>query len=280
LAELIVASQPWPDIRREMMKENIFGAFMAAQLRCIEDPVLAQQDGVLVSLYKILNTIHNNNRIRTAVVRLAPALFKLMDYEHGHTSSHAIKCLSLLPDSNRTWVNIMEQLIDALHLILHQVYVGFDEDKVFLDVGVLQEGEAPSVLRSTWQLTNVDEQYRRVSPAAAQRRIERLVALLVGMLSHSYGFGVSVPINQLMDVVDHLLVLDGSVLVRCRRSLALFSLACAEHMTDHELVSLACRNPSRWCKDWSPLRLLISLASFISKGMRCCERSSPRCVPP
>lgn len=194
------------------MKEAIFGTFTSSLFRLLESGITAKTPAVGVILTALHYTLRHipHNKIRSQQPRLVRALVAVADADKEKRSA-ALECLALIPESNASWNQILEPTIEAIHYILHHVYEGFESDRLFDAFGQVDETE-PSVIADTLQIFAASTRHRRVVLPVVLERLDWLVTVIQLLLGHGPAAIVSVPVEALMDLIEHFLLLDGSVL--------------------------------------------------------------------
>lgn len=215
-AQLIVKASGWDQMRREVLKDPVYGVFMNNLVKNLEEcPVSASQD-LLKALFIVLR---GNLKSRIPVDRLLRILLTTMDrcqHVTGQLSvkiyQDALRCVPLVIDSGSTWAALLEHIAVAIHHILGSLYAGFDDEisiiRHLLPKLAPAEGDAkkPFIIE-VWAL---EDGSTKCNVPEALHRITVLSHLLQYLMAAPINYTVDVPVFDLLTVVRHLILLDGT----------------------------------------------------------------------
>ena len=215
LAQLIVRASSWDQMRREVLKDGVYGVFMNGVVKCLEERPIASNQEVLKALYTVLKA---NLKSRVPTDRLLRILFSIMGSSQTvpgklglQLYQDAAKCVPLVIDSGSTWAALLEHVVVAIHHILENLYHGFTQEQA------LMRSLLPKVLNSEGEdkklfiieLWGLDSN-ARVDVTVTMHRVTVLCHMIQFLLSSPLNFTVDVPILELLVVVRHLILLDGT----------------------------------------------------------------------
>lgn len=214
-AHLIVKACGWDQMRREVLKDPVYGVFMNNLVKNLEEcPIQASQD-FLKALFVVLR---GNLKSRIPVDRLLRILLSAMDRSQKAPGKlglkiyqDALRCVPLVIDSGSTWAALLEHVIVAIHHILGQLYAGFDDEISIIrhllpKLAPAGEGESKKpFLVELWALDSA-----KFDVAEALHRTTALSHLLQFLMAAPLNFTVDVPVFDLLVAVRHLILLDGT----------------------------------------------------------------------
>jgi hypothetical protein len=195
------------------MKDNIFGTFVASLIKLLEENFKTKTavavPEILQSLVSTLQQIQHN-KLRSQQARLIRILVVALDKD-ASCRHLALEAMSLLPENNSTWNQILAPTIEAMHFVLHHLYEGFEVDAAFKNCGAIDESE-PSVISETLQLFISDVRTKRADVVLCLTRLRWMASIVEKLLRSGPAAIVAIPVESLLDLVEHLLLLDGSVI--------------------------------------------------------------------
>lgn len=214
-AQLIVKSSGWDQMRREVLKDAVYGVFMNNLVKSLEEaPVHATQD-LLKALFIVLR---GNLKSRIPVERLLRILLGAMDRTQQVRGKAGLKiyqdaarCVPLIIDSGSTWAALLEQVSVAMHHILGRLYEGYDDEvstvrHLLPKVSLGDAGAQKPLIIELWSLDSES----RIDVTVALHRVTVLSHMLQFLMAAPLNFSVDVPVLDLLVVVRHLLLLDGT----------------------------------------------------------------------
>ena len=214
-AQLIVKAAGWDQMRREVLKDAVYGVFMNNLVRNLEEsPVHASQD-LLKALFIVLR---GNLKSRIPIDRLLRILLTVMDRSQqvpGKLSlklyQDALRCVPLIIDSGSTWAALLEHIAVAIHNILGRLYSGFDDEIAIVrhllpKLAPTEEESKKPFIVELWNLNSTT----KFDIAESLHRVTVLSHLLQYLMAAPLNFTVDVPVFDLLVVVRHLILLDGT----------------------------------------------------------------------
>jgi len=214
-AELIVRASTWDQMRREVLKDAVYGVFMNGVVKSLEERPIESNQEVLRALFVVLNA---NLKSRIPTDRLLRILLSIMSSSQKvpgklglQLYQDAAKCVPLVIDSGSTWAALLEHVIVAIHHILENLYHGFDDEKSLIRTLLPKvmdadgDGKKPFIIE-LWNLHSDS----RVDITTTMHRVTILCHMIQFLLSSPLNFTVDVPVLELLVVVRHLIVLDGT----------------------------------------------------------------------
>jgi len=215
-AELIVRACSWDQMRRDVLKDGVYGVFMNGLVKSLEERSAANSQDLLKALYVVLK---GNLKSRIPVDRLLRILLSIMASSQQVAGKlgiqlyqDAARCVPMIVDSGSTWAAVLEHVIVALHHVLeHTLYHGFDDEKslirTMLPKVVQEEGELKKpLIIELWNL-GIDS---KVDVTVSMHRVTILCHMIQFLLASPLNYTVDVPILELLVVVRHLVLLDGT----------------------------------------------------------------------
>lgn len=195
------------------MKDNVFGTFVSSLLKLLEDnfrskAAVAVPEILQALIYTLRNIQHN--KIRSQQARLVRILVTAVDCDPS-CAPLALEALALLPENHASWTQIVDPTIEAMHYILHHLYEGFEIDSSFKSLGSIDES-SPSIIADTLQLFVAETRHKRADINLSLRRLSWMTEMLDALLKVGPSAVVAVPVEAMLDLAEHLLLLDGSVI--------------------------------------------------------------------
>jgi hypothetical protein len=213
-ANLIVKASTWDQTRRDVLKDAVYGSFMNSLVRSLEErPIGASQD-VMKALYIVLKA---NLKSRIPLERLLQVLLTILDKAQTMPGKlglqiyqDAARCIPLLMDSGSTWGALVEHIVVTTHYILEKLYVGFDDElsliRNLLPKTLEDQGVNKGLFFVAWKMKESSNEDLSVS----LHRVTILTHLLQLLMSAPLNYSVDVPVFELLIIVRHLMLLDGT----------------------------------------------------------------------
>jgi hypothetical protein len=177
----------WPDLKRDMLI-NYFPNFLQYLLRCLDMQTSSTKSALTVVSWSLEMVPQS---LRTHHPKIKEICEKLMDCPDPDIRMESCVCLTLLPNTELMWTELMDKLLREIQTYLNYAFYGIESTETENDI-------------------SIDE---KPTPTLLIEKIKSRVDCLELLLSNNYEFTSNVPVENFFVVLLRIFNNDGSKII-------------------------------------------------------------------